>query len=191
MSRINASEDFLNDGLPFKKTNKVASYRKGARMERTCCTLLKTWTGHSFFRTPNSGGLGWGRSQAFVGDIVCAHGGFSFVVECKNVASVRLVRNDIKDNGTVQQWMQKTEEAAHTISKEPLLMIHVHKDPYDHTFIGVRGSVQQIIKKTHKIQHKKEGKDLYLYRYYNFVDIPYQEFNTKIKKLCHSSQINS
>lgn len=120
------------------------SKTKGSKNERGVSKLFTTWTGYSFARTPQSGGLHW-KKQNTIGDIVCIdekHGKrFPFSIECKfhsEIVFSYLIDDTAgkKSKKILHFWDQASGDAS-VVNKVPLLFFRRNLMKQGTHFVGM------------------------------------------------------
>lgn len=114
--------------------------RKGNDYERKIAKLFTEWWGEPFYRTPNSGGLGW-QGKKIAGDLITPDN-FPFVVECKKEENWNF-EQIIEGRGIFYKWWEQVIRDAKKVEKLPLLVfsknhsndyIALYKKIYEHMF---------------------------------------------------------
>lgn len=122
----------------------INSKQKGSKNERSVARLFKDWTGFSFSRTPQSGGLHW-QKQNTIGDIVCIdekHSRkFPFSIECKFHAEVDFSylideTSGKKSNKLIGFWLQAKGDAD-KVNKIPILFVRRNMMRSHTHFVGI------------------------------------------------------
>jgi Holliday junction resolvase len=117
------------------------SKKKGNRGERKGVNFLKDWTGLSFQRVPQSGGLRWKKTDNITSDVICDTEGvyFPFSVEVKNVKEVNLLHTVYLENSDLERfWNQAmTDSSRAKGGKLPMLLFRYDRLPAQFFFIGL------------------------------------------------------
>lgn len=112
------------DWDPFAPKKKKVNLRaKGQNFERRMCKLLSEWTGKSFTRVPNSGGIKTKDKADYKGDITADD--IPFVIECKSVTGGSIVTGPAEARRldfNMKSAMIQAMGDAYNVGKIPIVM---------------------------------------------------------------------
>lgn len=105
-----------------KPKKRINSRAKGSEYERKIATVLGSWWGEKFHRTPASGGLHWKDDNRVAGDIVTpVQSKFPYTTECKKRNEWDL-EQVLKGTGDVEKWWKQAVEDSERVQLKPILI---------------------------------------------------------------------
>lgn len=114
--------------------------KKGNKGERMAVAFFKEYTGLDFARTPQSGGLRWGKSENIAGDIVCVEKNyiFPFGVEVKSYNDLKFNHLLYLDKSRIQEFWEQAKADSKRAEKLPMLLMRYNGLPKNFFFVVMR-----------------------------------------------------
>lgn len=173
------------------------SKRKGSKNEREVSKLFQEWTGYTFAKTPQSGGLHW-KSSNTSGDIVCTdetHSRrFTLSVECKfhqDLEFDKLINGSYGKGSLkiIEFWSQSLNDAIEH-HKIPIVFMRKNLMKKNLHYVIISEPLQKILKEKDLWNPKHGffifrgfGFEICIFNSFDLFEIPYKRFYKITRKL--------